>query len=133
MTDRTAPGGTARRALLRLAPTVLLAVPVIVALAAPPWHGRAAEAVAATSANTVTIDNFSFTPQVITVAPGTSITWTNRDDIPHSVVAPDAQAKSHALDTNESFAFKFDKPGEYSYFCGIHPHMTGKVIVRAGG
>ena len=78
----------------------------------------------------VKIDNFSFGPVLLTVALGTKVTWTNRDDIPHTVVADDKTFKSKALDTDETFSYTFDKPGTYPYFCSIHPHMTGKVVVK---
>ena len=78
----------------------------------------------------VKIDNFSFTPQVITVKAGTTITWTNRDDIPHTVVSSDSLFKSKTLDTDDTFQFTPSKPGTYPYFCSIHPKMTGKVIVE---
>jgi plastocyanin len=77
----------------------------------------------------VKIDNFVFGPAAITVAAGTTVTWTNRDDIPHTVVSTDKVFKSKVLDTDEKFSFAFTKPGEYPYFCSIHPKMTGKVIV----
>ena len=81
---------------------------------------------------TVNIDNFVFGPAAITVAVGTTVTWVNRDDIPHAVVANDKQTfKSKVLDTGERFSFTFTKPGEFGYFCSLHPHMTGKVIVKA--
>ena len=78
----------------------------------------------------VKIDNFSFGPAAVTVAVGTTITWTNHDDIPHTVVSTDGVFKSKVLDTDEKFSFTFDKPGAYPYFCSIHPKMTGKVIVQ---
>ena len=78
----------------------------------------------------VKIDNFSFGPATLTVPVGTSVTWTNRDDIPHTVVSSDGVFKSKALDTDEKFSFTFSKAGTYSYFCSIHPKMTGKVIVQ---
>ena len=78
----------------------------------------------------VKIDNFSFGPMLLTVALGTKVTWTNRDDIPHTVVADDKTFKSNALDTDETFSYTFDKPGTYPYFCSIHPHMTGMVVVK---
>lgn len=78
----------------------------------------------------VTIDNFSFGPTTLKVAAGTTVKWTNKDDIPHTVVSTDGVFKSHALDTDESFSFKFDKPGTYDYFCSLHPKMTGKVVVE---
>jgi plastocyanin len=78
----------------------------------------------------VKIDNFVFGPAAITVAVGTTVTWINRDDIPHTVVSTDKVFKSKVLDTDEKFSFTFTKPGEYPYFCSIHPKMTGKVIVQ---
>ena len=83
-----------------------------------------------TPATEVKIDNFSFGPAAITVAAGTTVTWTNRDDIPHTVVADDKSFKSKVLDTDEKFSYTFSKPGTYPYFCSVHPKMTGKVIVQ---
>ena len=77
----------------------------------------------------VGIDNFAFTPAVLTVKPGTKVTFENHDDIPHLVVAVDGKYRSKALDTNDKFSIAFDKPGEYAYFCGLHPTMKGKIIV----
>jgi len=78
----------------------------------------------------VKIDNFSFGPATLTVPVGASVTWTNRDDIPHTVVSTDGVFKSKVLDTDEKFSFTFSKAGTYPYFCSIHPKMTGKVIVQ---
>src|SRR5271157_1248641 len=78
----------------------------------------------------VRIDNFSFSPATITVKAGTLVTWTNHDDIPHTVVSDDKSFKSKVLDTDEKFSFTFTKAGTYSYFCSIHPKMTGKVVVQ---
>ena len=78
----------------------------------------------------VKIDNFSFGPATLTVPVGTSVTWTNRDDIPHTVVSTEGVFKSKVLDTDEKFTFTFSKAGNYPYFCSIHPKMTGKVIVQ---
>ena len=77
----------------------------------------------------VKIDNFSFGPATLTIPVGTIVTWTNRDDIPHTVVSTDGVFKSKVLDTDEKFSFTFSKAGSYPYFCSIHPKMTGKVIV----
>jgi plastocyanin len=84
---------------------------------------------AATAAQ-VKIDNFSFGPATITVAAGTTITWVNGDDIPHTAVSTDGVFKSKVLDTDEKFSYTFTKPGTYQYFCSIHPKMTGKVVVQ---
>jgi plastocyanin len=78
----------------------------------------------------VKIDNFTFGPAELTVTVGTAITWTNRDDIPHTVVSTDKLFKSIALDTDETFTFTFTTPGTFPYFCSLHPKMTGKVIVK---
>jgi len=89
-----------------------------------------AVAAAAPKAAEVNIDNFSFSPATITVKAGTTVTWTNRDDIPHTVVADDKSFKSKVLDTGETFAFTPTKPGTYPYFCSVHPRMTGKLVVE---
>ena len=78
----------------------------------------------------VKIDNFSFGPAELTVPVGTTVTWTNRDDIPHTVVSTDKAFKSKVLDTDEKFSFTFNSPGTFAYFCSIHPKMTGKVVVQ---
>jgi plastocyanin len=78
----------------------------------------------------VKVDNFSFSPQTITIAAGTTVIWTNRDDIPHTVVSDDKIFKSKVLDTDEKFSFTFDKAGNFPYFCSVHPKMTGRVVVQ---
>jgi plastocyanin len=77
----------------------------------------------------VTIDNFTFTPAELTVKVGTTVTWTNHDDIPHTVVSA-GKFRSQALDTDNSFTFTFTNAGEYKYFCSLHPHMTGTIKVE---
>ena len=79
----------------------------------------------------VRIDNFTFKDPVVTVKPGTSVTWTNGDDIPHTVVSKDGAFKSKVLDTGDHFSFTFAKPGQFGYFCSLHPHMTGTIVVKA--
>jgi plastocyanin len=79
----------------------------------------------------VKIGNFTFNSQQLTVRPGTTVTWTNADDIPHTVVSKDGLFKSRVLDTGERFSFTFAKPGQFGYFCSLHPHMTGTIVVRA--
>jgi plastocyanin len=81
-------------------------------------------------ANEVNIDNFSFSPKELTVSPGTKVTWANHDDIPHTVVATEKQFASSVLDTDQSFSFMFKTPGVYDYYCSIHTHMVGKIIVK---
>lgn len=89
---------------------------------------RAAPAPAAAA---VTIDNFTFKAPVVTVKPGTTVTWTNGDDIPHTVVSKDGVFKSKVLDTGDRFSFTFAKAGQFGYYCSLHPHMTGTIIVKA--
>ena len=81
----------------------------------------------------IQIDNFHYSPPTLVVAPGTTVTWTNDDDSPHSVREKDGKFKSAALDTDDKFSQTFTAPGEYEYFCSIHPYMTGKVVVKPAG
>jgi plastocyanin len=85
---------------------------------------------AAANAAAVKIDNFNFTPPTLVVAPGTTVTWTNDDDSPHSVREKDGKFKSAALDTDETFSQTFSTPGQYEYICSIHPRMVGKIVVK---
>jgi len=82
-----------------------------------------------TGAHAVVVDNFSFAPAMASVPVGTVITWTNRDDVPHTIVSTEQKFKSPVLDTDGQFAHQFDAPGTYKYFCSIHPKMTGQVVV----
>ena len=84
------------------------------------------------AADAININNFFFTPKELTVAVGTTVTWTNKDEEPHTVVnaASPPAFKSAALDGGDSFTFTFDKPGTYKYFCSIHPFMIGTVVVK---
>jgi plastocyanin len=77
----------------------------------------------------VKISNFTFDPPMLTIKAGTTVTWTNADDIPHLVAEKDGNFRSGALDTDESFSHSFAMAGTVEYFCAIHPHMTGKIIV----
>jgi len=87
---------------------------------------------AAEPATTISIDNFTFTPATLTVKVGTTVTWTNKDDIPHAIAsATNAFAKSKALDTDDTYSFTFTAPGTYKYFCYLHPHMVGAIVVEA--
>jgi plastocyanin len=83
-------------------------------------------------ATAISIDNFSFTPAALTVKAGTTVTWTNKDDIPHGIASSDnAFKKSGGLDTDDSYSFTFTTPGTYQYFCYLHPHMVGSIVVEA--
>ena len=106
----------------------------VVVLGGAVWGARNSAVAAQEKAQNaeVKIDNFSFGPATVTVPAGSTVTWTNHDDIPHTVVsADDPKAfKSKVLDTDEKFSFTFTKAGTYSYFCSVHPKMTGKVTVQ---
>jgi len=98
----------------------------LAAVVLPGWADTAPQAI------TVSIDNFTFTPPILTVKAGTTVTWTNKDDIPHGIAATNNSfARSKALDTDDSYSFTFTTPGTYQYFCYIHPHMVGTVVVEA--
>jgi amicyanin len=98
--------------------------PLLVPIVLPAW--------AQGQTKTVAIENFTFNPPTLTVKAGTTITWTNKDDIPHGIASSsNAFTRSKALDTDDSFSFTFTTPGTYQYFCYIHPHMVGTVVVEA--
>jgi amicyanin len=99
--------------------------------AAGSWRQTsAAPALQSEMKSEVKIDNFSFSPASLEIKAGTTVTWTNADDIPHTVVSNDKIFKSKVLDTDQKFSFTFDKPGTYPYFCSLHPKMTAKVVVQ---
>jgi plastocyanin len=77
------------------------------------------------------IDNFTFNPQQITVKAGDTVTWVNHDDIPHTVTSKTMAFRSKAMDTDDTFSFTFATPGTFPYFCSLHPHMTGTIVVEA--
>ena len=93
------------------------------------WAGQDETTAAAGGPSTVAIAEFAFTPQLLTVAPGTTVTWTNQDSLGHSVVATGESFESGSLDSGTTFQVRFDTPGDYAYFCGIHPTMTATVTV----
>ena len=90
----------------------------------------AATPVWAADATAVKIGNFTFGPQDLMVKAGTTVTWTNEDDIPHTLVSPN-NFRSKVLDTDGTYSFTFTTPGTYKYFCSLHPHMTGTIVVEA--
>jgi len=114
----------ARFALNRGLVAALLLGPVVGAMLA--FGAVAAQDVT----DVITIDNFTFTPPELTVAVGRTVKWVNHDDIPHTVANKDKAFRSQALDTDDSFSNTFASAGTFDYFCGLHPHMVGKVIVK---
>ena len=108
-----------------------VAMPVMIGLlllVGPPSI-RATDQPSAANAE-VKIDNFSFGPETLTVPVGATVTWVNRDDIPHTVVSTDGVFKSKVRDTDERFSYTFVKAGTYPYYCSVHPKMTGQVVVQ---
>jgi plastocyanin len=101
---------------------------MLAAVVLPGWAQTTPQA----AGGAISIDNFTFTPQALTVKAGTTVTWTNKDDIPHGIASENnAFARSKALDTDDNYSFTFTTPGTYKYFCYVHPHMTGTIVVEA--
>ncbi len=101
---------------------------LLLAAALPPWVSRAG--VTSPDSTIVMAKDFMFAPASLTVAAGSTVTWTNHDEEPHTVVSDSGLFRSGALDTNERFSFRFEKPGTYHYACSIHPRMVGTIVVR---
>ena len=120
MSDFSQPGLLARRVVLR---RVLGAGAGAVVAAVGMRVSRADDG------TKVVIGNFAFGPPMLRVKAGTTVTWVNHDDIPHSIVCPPLSVHSHPMDTDESFSFTFAKAGVYNYLCGLHPFMHGQVVV----
>jgi plastocyanin len=111
-------------AMTRCSLLTAAALQVAILAGAPPTLARAAE-------TTVKIDNFTFAPHRVTVKIGTTVTWDNADDIPHTIASSTKLFRSKVLDTGGTFSFTFTTPGAYEYFCSLHPHMTGTIVVEA--
>ena len=105
---------------------VATAFGIVLVVAAATFAARSAPA----TNPEVDIDQFTFLPQRITVKAGTTVTWSNEDDVPHTIASSSKLFKSKALDTGGKFLFTFTTPGTYEYFCSLHPHMTGAVVVE---
>jgi plastocyanin len=107
-----------------------LAATVFMALATTLFAGVAVSPAGAAE-TAVKISNFTFGPRQVTVPAGTTVVWTNEDDIPHTVTSTTRAFSSPPLDTDQTFSFTFTTPGTYGYFCALHPHMTGTIVVTA--
>ena len=131
--------GTALGAGIALGSVILAAAlqfAVVPVTAQPEEPARAADtmvkAEVVKAANTVVkIENFTFNQQRVTVKVGTTVTWVNEDDIPHTATSSTKLFNSKTLDTNDKFSFTFTTPGTYEYFCALHPHMRGSIVVEA--
>ena len=106
--------------------TLLLAVGVI--LVARPSKARGDDTKPAPTE--VRVDNFTFAPDTLNVSTNGTVTWINKDDIPHVIASNDGLFKSKALDTDDKFSYTFTKAGTYTYYCSIHPKMVGKIVVH---
>ena len=115
-----------RRRLLALFTVWLLSSRALAAAGAT----EAAAGSTAAAGTVIMAKDFMFAPTSLTIRAGSTVTWTNRDDEPHSVVSDSGLFRSGALDTNQSFSFRFEKPGTYRYTCSIHPRMVGTIVVR---
>jgi plastocyanin len=99
--------------------------PLLAVMILPVWAQKAAP-------DAITIDNFTFNPGKLTIKAGTTVTWTNKDDIPHGIASSsNTWKRSQALDTDDHFSFTFSTPGTYQYFCYLHPNMVGTIVVEA--
>ena len=110
-------------------------VMILVSTASQAQHENASGKIVGTAAGTdvapqVMIDNFVYNPVPLTIKVGTTVTWINHDDIPHTVDSTEGKFKSAALDTDDKFEYRFTAAGEYPFYCRIHPKMTGKIIVQ---
>ena len=107
-----------------------LAMPLAVALVLISSSSRAKGEEAKAHSSEIKVDNFTFGPETLTIPVNSTVTWVNKDDIPHVIASNDGLFKSKALDTDDKFSFTFTKAGTYAYYCSIHPKMTGKVVVE---
>ena len=113
----------------------IASVMILASTASQAQHANGSDKLVGTAAGTdaatqVMIDNFVYNPVPLTVKVGTTVTWINHDDIPHTVDSTQGKFKSKALDTDDKFEFQFTEAGEYPFYCRLHPKMTGKVIVQ---
>lgn len=116
-----------KKSLLVNALAVALPLALAAVLVLQPTRARSEDKAAP---NTVSVDNFTFGPATLTVPVNTTVTWINKDDVPHTIASTDGLFKSKALDTDDKYTYTFTKAGTYNYFCSIHPKMVGKVVVQ---
>lgn len=108
--------------------SLVLALAVAGLLAVRPTLASGEEA--NSSGAEVKVDNFTFSPETLTVPVNSSVTWVNKDDIPHVIASNDGLFKSRALDTDQKYSYTFTKAGTYPYYCSVHPKMVGKIVVQ---
>ena len=108
----------------------LIAGAALVLVAGLVVHSSKATGQAAPATLEVKVDNFTFAPETLTVSANSTVTWTNKDDVPHVIASTDGLFRSKGLDTDDHYSFRFTKPGTYKYYCSIHPKMTGTIVVQ---
>jgi plastocyanin len=116
-----------RKPLLIAGSTVAVALTIAALLVIHPTPARGQ---ANASGTEVRVDNFTFSPDTLTVQVNSTVTWVNKDDIPHVIASNDGLFKSKALDTDQKYSYTFTKAGTYPYYCSIHPKMVGKIVVQ---
>ncbi len=115
-----------RKLIALVAASVLLVFAAFGLRLTPLTHAQSS----ATAPAQVTVDNFTFGPSSLTVAANSTVTWVNKDDVPHVIASDAGLFKSKALDTDDKYSYTFNKPGTYSYYCSVHPKMVGKIVVQ---
>ena len=110
--------------------TLATAMPLALAMILVFYSPRSKSEDAKASPTEVRVDNFTFAPQTLTVPVNSTVTWLNKDDIPHVIASDDGLFKSKALDTDDKYSYTFTKAGTYPYYCSIHPKMVGKIVVQ---
>ena len=108
--------------------SLAIALPLALFMILQPTRARSEEAKSSTTE--VTVDNFTFAPQALNVPVNSTVTWVNKDDVPHVIASSDDLFKSKALDTDDKYSYTFTKAGTYPYYCSVHPKMVGKIVVR---
>jgi len=117
-----------RRAVLARILAIALSLAVVSSSILHPTKARS-ETVKSPSAE-VTVDNFTFAPETLTIPVNRTVTWINKDDVPHAIASDDGLFRSKALDTDDKYSYTFTKAGTYSYYCSVHPKMVGEIVVR---
>lgn len=129
LTALIACGGSSKAAQPAATPTMTMPTMVMPTTGAATTQAAGSAVASDPNSPQVGIDNFNFMPKSLSVPVGTTVTWTNHDDVPHTVTSREKKFTSQALDTDEHFTFTFAEPGTYAYFCAIHPIMTAEIVV----
>jgi plastocyanin len=117
-----------RRTLFVGTAAIALPIAVVAILILQPTRARSEES--KSSPTQISVDNFTFAPNTLTVPVNSTVSWVNKDDVPHVIASNDGLFKSKALDTGDKYSFTFNKVGTYAYYCSVHPKMVGKIVVQ---